>query len=103
MADVTFIDPLGRQITLEVTTWYGHILKRHPYMRQHRKRVERAIPNAEEIRFSNQSADARLYYSIPFRGRIIIVVAADVVAGCVLTAYLASRRTGAIEWSKPKP
>ena len=103
MPDVTLTDLLGRQITLEATTWYGHILKRHPYMRQHRNRGERAIPNPQEIRFSNQSADARLYYSIPFRGRIIVVVAVDGVAGRVLTAYLASRRTGAIEWSKPKP
>lgn len=101
--DTPLTDPLGRSITLHDHTWHGHILKRHPEMRPYRRRVEQAITDPAEIRFSDADPDRRWYYAPSHNPRFLIIVAADVVAGFVCTAHLVRQVKGKLEWSPPKP
>ena len=98
MADRSLTDPLGRTLTLHDSGWFGHVLKRHPEMRPHRTLVEQAVRSPMRICFSTSDPDCRLYYGPGPRGGIMVCVVADVVAGLVKTAYLASRQKGAVEW-----
>ena len=105
MATRTFTDPLGRQITLHNHTWFGHILRRHPDLRAHRRLVEETITAPLSIRFADgQPVDTRLYYGVGPRSGMLIVLAADLTAGHVLSAHLAKvAKPGAIEWSPTTP
>ena len=105
MSNQTLTDPLGRPITLHNRTWYGHILKNHPELRPHRRLVEEAVAAPREIRIDTSDAgDGRLYYGTGPRPGMMIVVAANVVVGHVLTAHLTKvPKAGAIEWSSPTP
>ena len=98
MADETFTDPLGRVITLHDHTWFGHVLKRRPDMHAMRRKVGAAIRSPATIRISTSDPDTRLYYGQPTPTGIMMVVAADVVAGHVLTAYRTRKPKGAVEW-----
>jgi hypothetical protein len=105
MANRTLTDPLGRQVTLHNRTWYGHILKTHHEIRAHRRLVEEAVTAPLEIRIdTSDPADGRLYYGTGPRTGMMIVVAANVAVGHVLTAHLVkAAKAGAIEWSSPTP
>ena len=99
MANRTLIDPLGRNITLRDTTWYGHILKRHPILGGTRALVEVAVEGPLEIHFSSSDSACRIYYGTGQRPGKLIAVVADVVEGFVKTAYQADKMKGALEWS----
>ncbi len=43
MADAALVDPLGRRIVLHDRTWFGHIIKGHSEMGNHRVLAERAV------------------------------------------------------------
>ena len=105
MATLTLTDPLGRRITFHNHTWFGHILRRHPDLRSHRRLVEETITTPLSIRFADgQPADTRLYYGVGPQSGMLIVLAANVAAGHVLSAHLAKvPKPGAIEWSPPTP
>ncbi len=62
MADATLIDPLGRRLVLHDHTWYEHILKGHPDMRNERAWVEAAVSAPESIHFSTSDRDCQPYY-----------------------------------------
>ena len=99
MGDVILRDPLGRDIVLHDGAWYGHILKGHPEVREHRRLVERTIERPHEIRQSASDAACRLYFGPGPRPGIMMVVVADVVVGVVKTAHLTRRiKGGALEW-----
>jgi hypothetical protein len=92
-------DPLGRQIELADWTWWGHIVKGHPEVRNHRSEVEAAIQSPKGVYFSASDPDCRLYYGDSSRRPLMICVVADVTAGRVKTAYFAKRiKPGAMEW-----
>ena len=100
MADTQLKDPLGRAITLHDHTWYGHIIKGHPEVRQHRQIVEDAIRSPQEIRLSAADANCRLYYGAGPRAGIFVVTVVDLALSLVRTAYLARKLKGAVEWSR---
>ena len=92
-------DPLGRRIELHDWTWWGHIVKGHPEMRQLRAQVEQTIASPVAIHFSSSDPDCRLYYGPSPASGLMICVVADVAAGLVKTAYLAkSVKPGGQEW-----
>jgi len=103
MPDRTLCDPLGRSLILHNHTWHGHIIKRHPEMRDHRTLVEQAITDPLEIRFSAADADIRVYFGVGPRLGIMTTVFATLSGGFVKTAHLVKTAKGAIEWSKPTP
>ena len=105
MANRTLTDPLGRSITLHNRTWDGHILRNRPELRSHRRLIEEAVTAPLEIRIDTaDAADGRLYYGTGPRPGMMIVVAANVAVGHVLTAHLTKApKAGAIEWSSPTP
>lgn len=94
MSDTLIQDPLGREIVLSDRTWFGHILKGHPEMAQHRSLAERAISNPDEIRVSLSDSRCRLYFGPGPWAAVRIIVVADVVAGRVKTAHLAKKISG---------
>jgi hypothetical protein len=97
MADSILVDPRGRRITLQDRTWFGHVLRRHPEMRNLRPLAEQTVRTPAEIRFSQSDPDCRKYYAPGPTTGILVVVIANVVAGFVMTAYLTNRATGTIE------
>lgn len=100
MSDRTLVDPLGRQLILSDSGWFGHILKRHPEMRLLRGLVEQAVEQPLQICFSTSDANCRLYYGAgPGRGMMVVVVG-DVTAGLVRTAYKTPRTKGVVEWQQ---
>jgi len=103
MSDIFLIDPLGRRITFHDSTWFGHIMKRHPDMRMLRETVQRAIEDPLAICFSRSDPDCRIYFGATSISGILVAVVADVVDGFVKTAYRAVRVKGDIEWSPPTP
>ena len=98
MADSILKDPLGRTVTFHDRTWFGHILKRHPELANHRSLTEGAIGKPIEIRFSTYDPDCRTYYGTGPRNGILIAVVADVVNGFVKTGFLTDRMKGTVEW-----
>ncbi len=100
MPDTVLIDPLGRTIVLHDRTWFGHVIKRHPELRGHRQRTERAVRNPLEIRFSTYDPDCRTCYGIGPRPGIMIAVVIDVVNGLVRTGFLTDRMKGTLEWQR---
>lgn len=98
MGDAVITDPLGRRITLHDRTWYGHILKGHPEVREHRALVETAVASPYEIRHSSSGPSCRLYIAAGPRPAVRMVVVADVAGGYVKTAYLSKRIKGMMEW-----
>jgi hypothetical protein len=103
MADTHLIDPLGREVVLHDSTWFGHICRVHGDMGRHRRRVERAVRSPVVIRVSHSDSNCRLYFA-PGPRRLLVVVVADVVGGVVKTAYLGRKIAGGIiEWSSPTP
>ena len=99
MADAYLVDPLGRHVELSDATWYGHIIRNHREMAMLRPQVERTISAPTEVRLSASDADCRLFYGPSPRDGLMICVVADIVAGCVKTAYLARRvKQGEVEW-----
>ena len=85
-------------------TWYGHILKGHPEMRDTRRLVEEAIEVPSEIRFSRSDPDCRLYFRLSSRGNLYIMVVVDVTDRFVKTAHWARKISGGrVEWSKTRP
>jgi hypothetical protein len=104
MADSALLDPLGRRIVLADATWYGHILRRHPDLRAHRRFVEQVVAAPDVIRVSQSDADCRLYYCPGPRPGVSMSVVANVVVGQVLTAHPVKKVSGgAVEWSRPNP
>lgn len=100
MNDEFFTDPLGRQAILHERTWYAHILRGHPEIRECRHLVRTAVQSPTEIRLSRSDSDSRLYFGPGPRSGVIMMVVADIVLGVVKTAHLAKRVTGGeIEWS----
>ena len=101
MGDVSLTDPLGRVIVLHDRTWYGHILRGHPEVKEYRGLVEETVQRPDEIRHSRSSADCRLYFGLGPRPNVRILVVADIVQGVVRTAHLCDRVSGGtVEWSK---
>jgi hypothetical protein len=98
MSNRTLVDPLGRQLTLYDSGWFGHVLKRHPEMRLLRSFVEQAVERPLQISFSTSDLGCRLYYGLgPSRGMMVVVVG-DLMTGWIRTAYKTSRMKGVIEW-----
>jgi hypothetical protein len=94
MPDTTLTDPLGRKVTLHDRTWFGHILKGHPDLAEHRMLVERTVHSPNEIRVSRLDVNCRLYYGPGPRPAVRMLVVVDVGEGVVKTAHLAKRMTG---------
>jgi hypothetical protein len=99
----TLQDPLGRALRLYEQTWSGHILRRHPEMANYREKVERAILDPLEIRFSPSDADCRFYFGEGPRKGILVLVVVDLVRKLVKTAHLVKSMKGVVEWSRPTP
>ena len=101
MADSHLHDPLGREIILHDRTWFGHIVKGHPDIKDCRALVEATIQSPDEIRHSNSGPGCRLYYGPGPRLDVKMMVVADVSQGVVKTAHWARKVAGgAVEWSK---
>ncbi len=103
MPDASLTDPLGRTIVLHNHTWFGHIVRNHPDMRPYRRLAEAAITTPIEIRFHPTDTDTRLYFGDGPRPGMMVLVAANVMAGFVKTAHLIRQPKGALEWSRPTP
>lgn len=101
MGDVSLTDPLGRTIVLHDRTWYGHVLRGHPEVKECRALVENAVREPDEIRHSRSDEDCRIYFGRGPGPDVKILVVADVKRGFVKTAHLCDRVSGgAVEWSK---
>jgi hypothetical protein len=101
MADTTLSDPLGRDITLHDRTWYGHVVKGHPDIMNHRDLVEAAVRSPDEIRHSKSDPDCRIYYGRGPSPTLRMMVVVDVAVRVVKTAHLAKKTTGGeVEWSR---
>jgi hypothetical protein len=101
MADDTFTDPLGRAIVLHDRTWYGHILKGHPELKDERERAGQVIAEPVDVRHSLSDPDVRLYHGPAKRPRVYLRVVADVELGLVKTAHYVNKpQGGEIEWSQ---
>jgi len=100
MADANLTDPLGRSITLDDGAWFGHVLKRHPEMQRYRLAAKQAIMSPDMICASKSDPDCRVYFARLSR-RLLVAVVADVVAGCVRTAYTTKKVKGDVEWTPP--
>ncbi len=101
MGDTRLTDPLGRVVVLHDRTWYGHVLRGHPEVKECRELVEKAVEQPDEIRYSRSDEDCRLYFGRGPRADARIMVVADVVRGFVKTAHLCDRVSGrTVEWSK---
>jgi len=97
--DTSRTDPLGRAFIFHDRTWFGHILRGHPEMTDHRALVEAAITNPLQIRHSASGTDSRLYFGESSSLSHMILVVADIALGLVKTAHIAKRFTGGdIEW-----
>ena len=104
MTDEALIDPLGRRVILRDRTWFGHIVKGHPEVAEHRGLVEDAVRSPEEVRHSRSDDNCRVYLGQGPRETVRIMVVADVNAGVVKTAHLCKKPSGgALEWSKSTP
>jgi hypothetical protein len=103
MADRTLRDPLGRSIVLHNHTWFGHIIRRHSELKNHRSLVEQAIQNPLEIRISAADKDVRVYFGPGPRAGIITAVFASLSGAFVKTAHFVKSAKGEVEWSKPTP
>ncbi len=104
MGDTQISDPLHRRVTLHDRTWFGHIVKGHPEVTEHRRLAEWAISSPEQIRLSTADPNCRLYYGKGHRPDVKMLVVADVVLGVVKTAHLARKISGgALEWSSQNP
>ncbi|MCL2648547.1 MAG: hypothetical protein FWD61_16335 [Phycisphaerales bacterium] len=103
MSNTPLTDPLGRRITLHDQTWLAHIVKRHPEMLQHRRLVELAITQPQEIRHCPTDDDCRFYFGMGPRQGIVVLVVGDVAKGRVKTAHLVRAMKGAVEWSRQTP
>ena len=91
----------ARSVTLHDRTWYGHIVKGHPDVSEHRAIVERTVRSPDAIHISRLDANCRLYYGPGPRPTVRMMVVVDVAEGVVKTAHLAKRMPGGkIEWSK---
>jgi hypothetical protein len=98
--DIQLTDPLGRSITLHDRTWFGHILRGHPEMAEHRVLAESAVASPLAVHLSNSGPDSRLYFGRGPRPGLMILVVADVNLGLVKTAHLAKHFSGGdLEWS----
>jgi hypothetical protein len=62
MSDTTLTDPLGRTVVLHDRTWFGHVVKTHADLADHRIHAENAIRSPDEIRRSRGDPDCRLYF-----------------------------------------
>ena len=98
MSDSHIVDPLGRRIILHDHTWFGHIVKGHPEMRNRRAAVEQAIQAPMTIRFSSIDVNCRVYYGSGGAPHFLVAAVADVVGGFVKTAYRARAPKGVVEW-----
>jgi hypothetical protein len=99
MADETFIDPLGRAIVFHDHTWFGHVLKGHPELRDERECVGATIEQPTDIRHSLSDTYVRLYHGQAERPGVYLRVVADVEIGVVKTAhYVRKPQGGPIEW-----
>jgi hypothetical protein len=103
MPDTIMTDALGRRVVLHDHTWHGHIVKRHPEMRLHRRITEQAIVNSIEIRISDADPDCRLYFGHGPRAGIMVAVIVDLSRSFVKTAHLVKKAKGVVEWSRLTP
>jgi hypothetical protein len=100
MGDAELADPLGRTVVLHDRTWFGHIVRVHPELAEHRGLVEAAVSAPTEIRHSRSDPNCRIYYGPGPRSTAMMQVIADLTLGIVKTAHFARRITGGdVEWS----
>lgn len=101
MPNSTLKDPLDRVLVMHDRTWYGHIVRGHPEVGDHRTLVEKALESPDEIRISRSDSDCRLNFGQGPHAGLTMMVVADVVRGIVKTAHLCKRVSGGRqEWSK---
>lgn len=99
MADWTAVDPLGLNVTLHDTTWYGHIVRRgnHPELTRHRGDAQNAIASPIRIDPSAQDPACRLYFgAVTGREGLYVKVVVDVALGVVRTAHFVKSLPGGV-------
>lgn len=84
--------PLGVTIRTTKEYWKRITTTKHPSIAKHKKDVQQALKNPDEIRRSRQDTNVYLYYKNIGKVHVCVVIdQIDLTEGYIITAYLTDR------------